>query len=103
MRNIKVLVSIDSGSNPDLYKELMRIPVRSRAGRLRTLATVGITHNSNSTDMRLIQVRKDLSESVDEVNRQEQQLSGSLFTETEEEKTRNDRAMRIINKLSKSL
>lgn len=44
---MKILVTINPGSSPELYAAIETIPARDRAERLRTLATLGVVSARN--------------------------------------------------------
>ncbi|HBV20354.1 MAG TPA: hypothetical protein DEF07_01370 [Nitrosomonas sp.] len=41
-KRIRIILSLDFDSNPELFAEAKRLPARARSERIRTLATVGI-------------------------------------------------------------
>lgn len=43
MSSIRIVLTINPHLNPELFDELNRLPTRTRAERVRTLATIGIT------------------------------------------------------------
>jgi len=102
---IKVILSVSFSSSPELYTELLNIPARSRAERIRSLATVGIASSKRIPDVRLPEFTKPRLEG----NRGLMDLSsqGESCQERqetrEEQKERMEIASRVIRKLSKSL
>lgn len=117
MKKMKILVSIDSGANPDLFAELMKTPVRSRAGRIRAIAAVGIAQYKNVVDVRTVHAGKDLPASARgsfQINPDRVELSDAMQMQADEGqslevenegkmKELTDRRNRILQKLAKSL
>lgn len=117
MKKLKILVSIDSGANPDLFAELMKTPARSRAGRIRAIATVGIAQYKNVVDVQAENTSKDLPESAKgsfQIDPDRAELPGAMQMQANEEQSREveneekmkeltDRRNRMLQKLAKSL
>lgn len=115
---MKVLVSINSASYPELFTEILNTPVRLRAGRIRNLASIGIASSKRIFDVNLADThsknsiieaknRNRSTEITDDKVPQEfysQNESAQADQETgEERKERSKRVSRIIQKLSRSL
>lgn len=60
-QEIKVLVIVKEESNPELYAALQKISVRSRAERLRILATIASVHKGDSSGSRALQTNTNLT------------------------------------------
>jgi hypothetical protein len=50
---MRVIVTVSEGSSPELYADLLRLPARQRAERLRNLSHMGMVHITRSSDIAL--------------------------------------------------
>lgn len=114
---IKVVVGINSAANPELFSEISGIPTRSRAARIRNLATIGIASSNGirgaslSLDLnsdsdfgkeRHKTITKERKELVDQSSERKNYQQNSPES-NEEQKGRRRVAKSIIRKLSRSL
>lgn len=111
---LKVILSVSPSSNPELYAELLKIPARSRAERIRSLATVGIASSIRVSDVHLSEThyKNNVPETCkpkpqadkELTNLSSQDKSSQIGHEIDEDqKERKKIASRIIKQLSKSL
>jgi len=118
---MKVLVSINSASYPELFTEILNTPVRLRAGRIRNLASMGIMVSSKRisdanladtsskiTDNSILETRNGnrgtevTDNKVTKVSSQGGDVQANQETE-EERKKRSKKVSKVIQKLSRSL
>lgn len=112
---IKVVVGINSAANPELFSEISATPTRSRAARIRNLATIGIASsngvrgaslsldlNSDFGKEKHKTITKEGKEFMDHSSEREDHQQKSPET-NEEQKGRRRVAKSIIRKLSRSL